>query len=135
VSTRRTRHHEAFIGLLYAFGMSAAVLVLSRAPRGAEELQHLVAADILFVPMSAVLETAVLYAVIGAVLALTLGRLRGLWRELAFFGTFSLTVTSSVNLAGPGGLRHPRRSGVHVLEREPVLHRAKLLAPGARGRR
>jgi zinc/manganese transport system permease protein len=100
LSTKRTRHHEAFIGLLYAFGMSAAVIALSRAPRGAEEMQHLVAADILFVPMHAVLKTAGLYALIGAVLWLALGRLRGTWRELVFFGTFSLTVTSSVNLAG-----------------------------------
>ena len=100
LSTKRTRNHEAFIGLLYAFGMSAAVIALSRAPRGAEEMQHLVAADILFVPMHAVLKTAVLYSVIGVVLLLTLKRLRGTWRELVFFGTFSLTVTSSVNLAG-----------------------------------
>lgn len=100
LSTKRTKNHEAFIGLLYAFGMSAAVVVLSRAPRGAEEMQHLVAADILFVPMEAVLKTAGLYAVIGVVLALTLKRLRGIWKELMFFGSFSLTVTSSVNLAG-----------------------------------
>jgi zinc/manganese transport system permease protein len=100
LSTKRTRNHEAFIGLLYAFGMSAAVIALSRAPRGAEEMQHLVAADILFVPMHAVLKTAILYSVIGAVLWLALHRLRGTWRELLFFGTFSLTVTSSVNLAG-----------------------------------
>ena len=100
LSTKRTRNHEAFIGLLYAFGMSAAVIVLSRAPRGAEEMEHLVAADILFVSMPAVLKTAVLYALIGVVLWLGLGRLRGTWRELVFFGTFSLTVTSSVNLAG-----------------------------------
>jgi zinc/manganese transport system permease protein len=100
LSTKRTRNHEAFIGLLYAFGMSAAVVALSRAPRGAEEMEHLVAADILFVSMHAVLKTAVLYAVIGAVLWLGLRRLRGTWRELVFFGTFALTVTSSVNLAG-----------------------------------
>ena len=42
VSTKRTRHHEAFIGLLYAFGMSAAVIALSRAPRGAEQMEHLI---------------------------------------------------------------------------------------------
>jgi zinc/manganese transport system permease protein len=100
LSTKRTRNHEAFIGLLYAFGMSAAVVALSRAPRGAEEMQHLIAADILFVPMSAVFKTAGLYAAIGAVLWLTLGRVRGLWKDVVFFGTFSLTVTSSVNLAG-----------------------------------
>ena len=100
LSTKRTRNHEAFIGLLYAFGMSAAVIALSRAPRGAEEMEHLVAADILFVSMHAVLRTAVLYAAIGAVLWLALRRLRGTWHELLFFGTFSLTVTSSVHLAG-----------------------------------
>jgi len=100
LSTKRTRNHEAFIGLLYAFGMSAAVIALSRAPRGAEEMQNLIAADILFVPMVAVFKTAGLYAVIGLVLWLTMGRLRGLWKDLVFFGTFSLTVTSSVNLAG-----------------------------------
>jgi zinc/manganese transport system permease protein len=100
LSTKRTRNHEAFIGLLYAFGMSAAVVALSRAPRGAEAMEHLVAADILFVSMHAVLKTAVLYAVIGAVLWLGLRRLRGTWRELVFFGSFALTVTSSVNLAG-----------------------------------
>jgi zinc/manganese transport system permease protein len=100
LSTKRTRNHEAFIGLLYAFGMSAAVIALSRAPRGAEEMGHLVAADILFVSMHSVLKTAVLYSIIGAVLWLGLGRLRGTWREMVFFGTFSLTVTSSVNLAG-----------------------------------
>jgi zinc/manganese transport system permease protein len=100
LSTKRTRNHEAFIGLLYAFGMSAAVVALSRAPRGAEEMQHLVAADILFVPMAAVFKTAGLYAVIGLVLFFTMSRLRGTVKELVFFGTFSLTVTSSVNLAG-----------------------------------
>jgi zinc/manganese transport system permease protein len=100
LSTKRTRNHEAFIGLLYAFGMSAAVIALSRAPRGAEQMEHLVAADILFVSMPAVLKTAILYVVIGGVLWLGLGRLRGIWRELLFFGTFSITVTSSVNLAG-----------------------------------
>lgn len=100
LSTKRAKNQEAFIGLLYAFGMSAAVLVLSRAPRGAEELQHLIAADILFVPLSAVLRTAGLYLAIGVLLWLTMGRLQGFWKDLVFFGSFSLTVTSSVNLAG-----------------------------------
>jgi zinc/manganese transport system permease protein len=100
LSTKRTHSHEAFIGLLYAFGMSAAVIALSRAPRGAEEMQHLVAADVLFVPMAEIAKTAGLYAVIGVVLWLTMPRLRGTLREVVFFGTFSLTVTSSVNLAG-----------------------------------
>jgi len=100
LSTRRTSSHEGFIGLLYAFGMSAAVIVLSRAPHGAEELQHLTAADILFVSLRDVVRTAVLYGVLGLVLWLGMPRLKGLWRELLFFGVFSLTVTNSVDLAG-----------------------------------
>jgi len=100
VSTKRTRHHEAFIGLLYAFGMSAAVIALSRAPRGAEQMEHLIAADILFVPMHEVFKTAILYSAIGMVLWFGMKRLRGTWKDVLFFSTFSLTVTSSVNLAG-----------------------------------
>lgn len=100
LSTKRTQNHEAFIGLLYAFGMSASVIALCRAPRGAEEMQHLIAADILFVPLADVFKTAGLYAVIGVLLWILMGRTKGIWRELVFFGTFSLTVTSSVNLAG-----------------------------------
>jgi zinc/manganese transport system permease protein len=100
LSTKRTRTHEAFIGLLYAFGMSAAVIVLSRAPHGAEEMQHLIAADILFVPMVDVFKIAGLYAVIGVVLFFTMRRLTGILKDLVFFGTFSLMVTNSVNLAG-----------------------------------
>jgi len=127
LSTKRTRNHEAFIGLLYAFGMSAAVIALSRAPRGAEEMEHLVAADILFVSMSAVLKTAILYAVIGGVLWFGLGRLRGAWRELVFFGTFSVTVTSSVNLAGVLVVFSILVAPAFIVSRMKKSFRAKLL--------
>jgi zinc/manganese transport system permease protein len=133
MSTKRTRNHEAFIGLLYAFGMSAAVIALSRAPRGAEEMEHLVAADILFVSMSAVVKTAILYAVIGAVLWLGLGRLRGTARELVFFGTFSITVTSSVNLAGVLVVFSILVAPAFIVSHMKASFRAKLLLAWAIG--
>ena len=98
--TRRAKSLEAFIGLFFAFGMSAAVIVLSRSPHGSEDLQKLMAADILFVPRMAVLKTAGLYAVIGLVIFFFSPRLKGMWNDLLFFGTFSIVVTNAVDLAG-----------------------------------
>ncbi|MBI5386346.1 MAG: metal ABC transporter permease, partial [Verrucomicrobia bacterium] len=97
---KRSKSLEAFIGLLFAFGMSAAVIVLSRSPHGAEDLQKLMAADILFVPIVSVVKTAVLYAVVGLLLFFVLPRLSGIWRDLLFFGSFSVVVTNAVDLAG-----------------------------------
>jgi zinc/manganese transport system permease protein len=127
LSTKRTRHHEAFIGLLYAFGMSAAVIALSRAPRGAEEMQHLIAADILFVPIQNVWKTAALYAAIGTVLWLTMRRLTGTWRDVVFFVTFSLTVTSSVNLAGVLVVFAILVAPAYIMSSTALSFRAKLL--------
>jgi zinc/manganese transport system permease protein len=127
LSTKRTRHHEAFIGLLYAFGMSAAVIALSRAPRGAEEMQHLIAADILFVPIRQVWKTAALYTAIGAVLFLTMGRLRGVWKDIVFFATFSLTVTSSVDLAGVLVVFAILVAPAYIMSSTGLSFRAKLL--------
>ena len=98
--SKRSRSLEAFIGLFFAFGMSAAVIVLSRSPHGAEDLQKLMAADILFVPVASVVRTAVLYAVIGLIIFFLSPRLTGLMKDLLFFGTFSIVVTNAVDLAG-----------------------------------
>jgi zinc/manganese transport system permease protein len=97
---KRSKSLEAFIGLLFAFGMSAAVIVLSRSPHGVEDLQKLMAADILFVPIKSVVRTAVLYAAVGALLYFLMPRLGGILRDLLFFGSFSVVVTNAVDLAG-----------------------------------
>ncbi|PKL77940.1 MAG: metal ABC transporter permease [Candidatus Melainabacteria bacterium HGW-Melainabacteria-1] len=97
--SRRERNVEPLIGLLYALGLAGVFLLLSRSPHGVEEMQNLMAYDILFTPLTAVGQTAVLYAGIGLVLWLT-RNLQGLARELIFFVCFAATVTSSVKLAG-----------------------------------
>lgn len=97
--SRREQNIEPIIGLMYALGISGVFLLLSRSPQGMEEIQKLMAYDILFTPMSEVLKTAGLYAGLGLVLFFT-RKLQGLWRELVFFTVFAATVTSSVKLAG-----------------------------------
>lgn len=99
LASRRERNIEPLIGLLYALGLSGVFLLLSRSAHGMEEIQNLMAYDILFTPMSDVLKTAALYAGIGVILWLS-RKLTGLWRELVFFLSFAATVTSSVKLAG-----------------------------------
>lgn len=97
--SRRERNVEPLIGLLYALGISGVFLLLSRSAHGMEEIQKLMAYDILFTPMEDVYKTAAIYAALGLVLWFS-RRLQGLWRELIFFMTFAATVTSSVKLAG-----------------------------------
>lgn len=97
--SRREQNVEPVIGLLYALGLSGVFLLLSRSAHGMEEIQKLMAYDILYTPMSDVFKTAVIYVGLGTVLFLIRQR-QGLGRELLFFMTFAATVTSSVKLAG-----------------------------------
>ena len=100
VAAQRTDTHEAFIGLLYAFGFSGVFILLSQSYHGMEMFQKLMASDILFTPMSDLLRAAVAYAVLGGILLLFYGRARGLAKEALFFVTFAITVTIAVRLAG-----------------------------------
>jgi zinc/manganese transport system permease protein len=114
--SRRARiPQEAFIGIVYAVSAAAAILVVDRAPGGAEHVKDILVGSLLFVQWSAVVKTALLYAVIGL--------LHYLWRkplwqvsetdewakaeaprpwkwDLFFYGSFGFVVTSSVGIAG-----------------------------------
>jgi zinc/manganese transport system permease protein len=100
IAARRPDTHEAFIGLLYAFGLSAVFIILSRSYHGMETFQRLMASDILFTPLSEIAKTAGIYAVLGAILLIFYGRTSGLAKEALFFVTFAITVTVAVRLAG-----------------------------------
>lgn len=100
VVSRRTENPEAFIGLLYAFAISAVFIILSRSPHGMEEFTRLMAADILFTPSVTIIRTALLYSVIGLFIFIVYARSAGPARDIIFFITFALTVTSSVQIAG-----------------------------------
>lgn len=98
--SRRSRYLEAVIGLLYALGLSGVFILLSKSSHGMEEFQNLMAYDILFTEMSSVCKTALLYAGIGAFVYFIEKKTSGNLKDLLFFLTFAVTVTSSVKMAG-----------------------------------
>ncbi len=100
LATRRVKYLEAFIGLLYAFGISFVFILMSRSAHGMEEFHQLMAADILFTALPDILKAAVFYVILGIVIYIFNKKTSGFLKEVLFFLTFSLTVTTAVKLAG-----------------------------------
>jgi len=98
--SNKVKHQEAFIGLMYAFGVSGVFILLSKSAHGTEEFQNLLAADILFTPLSEIIKTAILYLILGVILYFLQKMAKGVLKEIVFFTVFAVTVTSSVRLAG-----------------------------------
>lgn len=116
VRSRRARiPQEAIIGITYAVASAATILAMSKAVGETEHLKDMLVGNILAVSWDQVLQTAVLYALIGAFhylfrrrfLTITLypqtaeaQRLSiGLW-DFLFYASFGLVVTSAVAIAG-----------------------------------
>ena len=106
---------EALVGIVYAVAAAAAVLVLSRAPEGGEELKNLMVGHLLFVDWPEILKIFVLYTLVGIVHWLVRKPLLQIsqnpdeafakgrhvrWWDFLFYATFGIVVTSSVELAG-----------------------------------
>ncbi len=100
LASKKLKHPEAFIGLLYAMGLSGSVLVLSHSVHGTEVFQKLMAADILFTPYDGIFRTGILYTCVGIILVASTTLHSQFWKDLIFFSTFAVTVTSSVKMAG-----------------------------------
>jgi zinc/manganese transport system permease protein len=119
ISIARTKDErvpqEAFIGIIYGAFSAGAILLLSRRPEGAGELNHLLSGSLLTVQPSQLLKITLLYAVIGLFYWLFRERfftisedrqraVRKNWRvgfwDFLFYGTFGIVVTSSVEIAG-----------------------------------
>ena len=107
--------HEALIGVVYAVSAAAAVLVLSRAAGGDEELKALLVGHLLFVQWPEILKVLCLYSIVGVVHWLARHPLLAIsqdpehafakgmhvrWWDFLFYATFGFVVTSSVELAG-----------------------------------
>ncbi len=106
---------ESLIGIVYAVSAAAAILILSRAAEGGEELKALLVGHLLFVEWPEILKVFVLYSLVGCVHwwarkpffaisqhpegAFAKG-LRVRWWDFLFYATFGLVVTSSVEMAG-----------------------------------
>lgn len=99
-AAQRTKYVEAFIGLLYAFGFAAVTIILSRSAHGMEELQRLMASDILYTPSEEIFKTALIYSSIGILIFILKNRSHGFLKDIIFFIMFAIVVTSSVKVAG-----------------------------------
>ena len=106
---------EVVIGIVYAVCAALGVIVLDRAPQGAEHIKQILIGSILTVGTEQVVHLAMLYGAVGVVhwllrrsliaasFAPEHARARGasvlLW-DIVFYGSFALVVTSSVRIAG-----------------------------------
>ena len=93
---------EAQIGVVYVVAAAAALLLVDRAPQGAEHIRQILTGNILTVGWEDLGRAIPLYAAVGIAYPLVARRLApGSWlAEFAFYAAFGLVVTSSVALAG-----------------------------------
>ena len=114
-SARARIPQEAIIGISYAVASAATILAMSKATSEAEHLKDMLVGNILAVSWEEVINTAVLYLVIGAFhyvfrkrfLAISMNHQRAeteersirLW-DFLFYASFGFVVTRSVAIAG-----------------------------------
>lgn len=114
-SRERQVSQEAVIGVVYAVSAAGAVLLVDRAPHGAEHLRSMLVGNILTASGAHVAEVAALYAAIGLLhwfcrrpfflistdpeAAFRYGWRVRAW-DFLFYATFGVVVTSSVRVAG-----------------------------------
>jgi zinc/manganese transport system permease protein len=94
---------EALIGVIYVVAAAAAILLIDRAPQGAEHLKQILTGNILTSGLDEVVVIAPLYAAIGLLHWLLRRQMSGagaLFWEFVFYASFGLVVTSSVAIAG-----------------------------------
>jgi len=94
---------EALIGVIYVVAAAASILLIDRAPQGAEHLKQILTGDILTSGLKEVAVIVPLYLAVALVhflLRHKLTRSGSLFWEFVFYSTFGVVVTSSVALAG-----------------------------------
>ncbi len=94
---------EALIGVIYVVAAAAAILLIDRAPQGAEHLKQILTGNILTSGLNEVAVIVPIYLAVGLLHWLLRRRLTGagslVW-EFVFYASFGVVVTSSVALAG-----------------------------------
>ncbi len=94
---------EALIGVIYVVAAAAAILLIDRAPQGAEHLKQILTGNILTSGFSEVAVIVPVYAAVGVLHWLLRRQMAGagsLAWEFVFYATFGIVVTSSVAIAG-----------------------------------
>jgi len=99
-ATKKVQKIEAFIGLLYALGISSIMLVLAKSAEGTELFSKLSASDILFTSSDELYKSLVLYSFVATIMFFIYPKTKGLLKEFLFFLMLAITVTSSVQSAG-----------------------------------
>jgi zinc/manganese transport system permease protein len=94
---------EALIGVIYVVAAAAAILLIERAPQGAEHLKQILTGNILTSGLGDLVVIVPLYAAVGFLHWLLSRHMSGtgslVW-EFVFYATFGIVVTSSVAIAG-----------------------------------
>jgi len=125
LANSKIKHVEAFIGLLYALGISSIMLILSKSAEGTELFSKLSAADILFVSSAEVTKSIILYIFVAIIMFFVYPRIKGVVKELLFFVMLAITVTSSVQSAGVlvvfALLIAPAYAGILQLKLNPLI--------------
>jgi len=94
---------EALIGVIYVVAAAAAILLIDRAPQGAEHLKQILTGNILTSGWNEITIIVPLYAMTGLLHWLLRRQLTGsgeLFWEFVFYASFGVVVTSSVAIAG-----------------------------------
>lgn len=101
---------EAIIGIVYALGSAAVVLVADRLPHGAEHMKELLVGQVLWVTWTDVAKTAAIYSVVSVLhyvfrhqlLNVSFGRAQknAAYWDFLFYALFGVVITSSVGVAG-----------------------------------
>jgi len=99
-ATKKVQNIEAFIGLLYALGISSIMLILAQSAEGTELFSKLSASDILFTSADELYKNLSIYFSVALVMLFVYPKLEGTKKEFLFFIMLAVTVTSSVQAAG-----------------------------------
>ena len=94
---------EALIGVIYVVAAAASILLIDRAPQGAEHLKQILTGNILTSGLGDIALIVPLYLAVALVHFLLrhwLSQSGSLFSEFLFYATFGMVVTSSVALAG-----------------------------------
>lgn len=106
---------EAIIGIVYAVSAAAGILVVDRAPHGAEHIKEMLIGSILWVTWADVIKIAIIYTLVGLFHWIYRNRFltvsfneaqaeREGWSirtwDFLFYASFGFVITSSVQIAG-----------------------------------
>lgn len=99
---------EAFIGVLYIFSVSAAILILDKTPHGLEEFKNILNGNIIWVMPKELISTFIVYSAVGLLhfllrkqfMALSYENKGGYVMEFLFFLSFAIVLVKSVQMAG-----------------------------------